>query len=120
MQAPQPASSFRSWPWPTPDRKTSGVESRGHRAQRGEPRVAGLTARRSGATSRGCGSNWIRLDLVAEVVVERVRAILVGYQARHASGAFFDRSEALIGDSELFAGFEDLLGGLSPFAGLCP
>jgi len=60
------------------------------------------------------------LKLVAEVVFERVRAIFVGYQALDAGGAFFDWSETLLGDVEAFAGVEDLLGGLPPFARLRP
>ncbi len=44
-------SSLRSRPWPTPGCPFSGAEPGSHRAKRGEPRAAGLTDRRSGATA---------------------------------------------------------------------
>jgi hypothetical protein len=49
-----------------------------------------------------------------------VRPILVGYEAQDAGGAFFDWSEVLFRDLEVFAGVEDSLGCFSSFAGLRP
>jgi hypothetical protein len=49
-----------------------------------------------------------------------VFAVAVGEEAVDAGGALLDWSESLFGDVEVFAGVEDLLGRLSPFAGPRP